>query len=326
MTTKRAILLAAACALVAGLVGTAAHAKLLSNNPITMVVPYPPGAAADITMRLLTDKVTEQTGQVFVIRNVPGGGLAIAAAQVKGAAPDGHTLLQLVVGTHATTQRVATGKPPYDLLKDFTPIMLLWNLPQFLAVPQASPARSISDLVALAKSKPNGLSFGSVGANTAGHFLGQMLAEDSKTTMLHVPYKGAAPALIDLIANRIDFMFASYSSLKPFADDNKLRALAVASPRRLADVPAIPTMADAGFPNVTMTSQFGLAAPANTPQEIVRTLNEAFKKAMSDRTLVKMTAGQGLDFAPSTPAEFTAMIVQEFKHLDRLLKPAPASP
>jgi tripartite-type tricarboxylate transporter receptor subunit TctC len=193
-------------------------------------------------------------------------------------------------------------------------------------VPHASPAKSIADLVTLAKSKPKGLSFGSVGANTAGHFLGEMLAEDSKTTMLHVPYKGAAPALVDLIAGRIDFMWASYASLKPFADDNKLRALAVAAPRRVPEVPSIPTMAEAGFPNVTMISRFGLAAPAGTPPDVVATLNAAFTKAIRDPDVVKKTAGQGLDFAPSTPVEFSAMIAEEFKHLDRLLKPAAAKP
>ena len=119
-------------------------------------------------------------------------------------------------------------------------------------------------------------------------------------------------------------MFASYASLHSFINDKRVRALAVASPRRLDHVPAIPTMGDAGFPNVTMTSQFGLAAPANTPSEIVQTLNAAFTSAIRDPELVKKTTGHGLDFAPSTPAEFTAMIVQEFKHLDRLLKPSPA--
>ena len=120
-----------------------------------------------------------------------------------------------------------------------------------------------------------------------------------------MPYKGAAPALIDLIASRIDFMFASYASLHAFVDDKRVRALAVASPRRLASCRPFPTMADAGFANVTMTSQFGLAAPANTPTAIVQTLNAAFTKAIRDPALIRKTAGQGLDFAPSTPAEFT---------------------
>ena len=152
---------------------------------------------------------------------------------MKSASPDGHTLLQLVVGTHATSHGSPARSRSMTYLKDFAPIMLMWNLPQFLAVPSASPARSIADLIALAKSKPNGLSFGSVGANTAGHFLGEMLAQDCKAPMTHVPYKGAAPALIDLIASRIDFMFASYASLQSFVDDKRVRALAVASPRRV---------------------------------------------------------------------------------------------
>jgi tripartite-type tricarboxylate transporter receptor subunit TctC len=314
----RGILFAAACAAAAAFAGNVADAKLLSSSPITVVVPYPPGLAADVTMRLVTEKVTEQTGQVFVIKNMPGGGGSIGAVAVKGAEPNGLTLLQLVVGTHATTQRVAA-KPSYDLVKDFTPIMLLWNLPQFLAVPSASPARSVAELVALAKSKPKGLSYGSVGVNTAGHFLGRMLSDDSKAPMLHVPYRGAAPAMTDLVANRVDFIFVSYASLKSFIDDKRARVIAVAAPQRQDIAPSIPTMGEEGYRNVVMTSQFGLAAPANAPAAVVQKLNDAFRKAITDPDIRKRTAGLGLEIAPSTPAEFAAMIAAEFKNLDRLL-------
>ena len=160
MTVLKRVLLAVACVLAAGVPERATHAELLSSNPITVVIPYAPGASADVIMRLVTQKVTEDTDQQFIIMNRGGSGGVAAALVVKQAVPDGHTLLELVVGTHATSQRVAA-EPPYDLLKDFAPITLLWNMPQFLTVPNVSPVRSVADLVALAQSKPGGLSFAS---------------------------------------------------------------------------------------------------------------------------------------------------------------------
>lgn len=299
-----------------------AHAQLLSSSrPIIVVVPYAPGFAADVTMRQLNQKVSEATGQPIMVKNVAGAGGVIGAHEVRRAAPDGHTLLQLVVGTHATSQRV-TSPQPYDLLADFTPITLLWNLPQFMAVPAGSAARSVSDLIALGKAKPGGLSFASVGVNTAGHFLGDMLAAETGQRMVHVPYPGAAKAVIDLVAGRVDFFFSSYGSIKPLVRDNKLRTVAIASAKRLGILPDVPTMGEQGFAGVVMTSQFGLASPAKTPDAVVRRLNEAYAAAARDPDIVKKAADEGTEMAPNSPEEFRALIAEEFKKLDRILKPA----
>lgn len=324
MNMFRIIALAVAGVVAVGFPGHAPRAQLLSSNPITVVVPYAPGFAADITQRLLNQKVTEMTGQPFVVKNLAGGGGVIGALDVKRAAPDGHTLLQLVVGTHATSQRVAAS-PPYELRKDFEPITLLWNLPQFMAVPYASPARSVAELIAMGRSKPGGLSFASVGVNSAGHFLGELLSKETKVTMVHVPYPGAAKAVTDLITNRVDFFFSSYGSIRPSVLDNKLRTIAVASSKRLGILSNVPTMAEQGFPAATMTSQFGLAAPARTPEPVIQRLNEAFAKAARDPDVVRKTIDDGIELAPSSPAEFSAMIEKEFEKLDMLLKPSAAA-
>lgn len=324
MNIFRAIALASAGVFAIGFPGCAARAQLVSTNPITVVVPYAPGFAADVTQRLLNQKVTENTGQPFIVKNVAGGGGVLGALEVKRAAPDGHTLLQLVVGTHATSQRVAAS-PPYDLLKDFEPVTLLWNLPQFMAVPYASPARSVAELVSMGRAKPGGLSFASVGVNTAGHFLGELLAKETKVTMVHVPYPGAAKAVTDLVTNRVDFFFSSYGSVRSFVLDNKVRTIAVASPKRLDILPGVPTMAEQGYPAATMISRFGLAAPAKTPDAVIRRLNEAFARAARDPDVVKKTVDDGIELAPGSPAEFSAMIAEEFTKLDKILKPAAAA-
>ncbi|MBI2319921.1 MAG: tripartite tricarboxylate transporter substrate binding protein [Betaproteobacteria bacterium] len=169
------------------------------------------------------------------------------------------------------------------------------------------------------------MSFASVGVNTAGHFLGELLSRETKVAMVHVPYPGAAKAVADLVANRVDFFFSSYGSVRALVLDNKLRAIAVASPKRLDILSQVPTMAEQGFPAATMISQFGLAAPANTPEAVIRKLNEAFAKAARDPEVIRKTAGDGIELATSTPAEFSAMIAREFERLDALLKPAAAA-
>src|SRR5262249_54322535 len=185
-----------------------AAAQLLSSRPITVIIPFTPGASADTLQRLVDKKVSENTGQTLVVESRPGGGGAIGAVVVKQAPPDGHTLFQGNAATHAAHASLYATLP-YDPIKDFRPITLMWSFPQLLAVPPDSPAKSVSDLVALAKSRPGGLSFASQGAGSSGHLLGEMLKSRTEANMVHVPYRGAAPAGVDLAAGRIDFFFVS---------------------------------------------------------------------------------------------------------------------
>src|SRR5882757_10029781 len=230
-----------------------APAELLSSRPITIVIPFTPGASADTLQRIVGRKVTENTGQILVMESRGGGGGAIGATVVKAAPPDGHTLFQGNAGTHAANQALYATLP-YDPIKDFRPITLMWSFPQLLAVPRDSPAKSVADLVALAKSKPGGLSFASQGSGSGGHLLGEMLKARTGANMVHIPYRGAGPAALDLATGRVDFFFVSYSSVLSFLQAGKVRALAVTSPKRLPTLPGTPTMREVGFAGIELAA------------------------------------------------------------------------
>ena len=216
-----------------------ATAELLSSRPITIIIPFTPGASSDTLQRLVGRKVTENTGQTLVVESRPGGGGAIAASAVKQAPPDGHTLMQANAGSHAANVALYSTLH-YDPIKDFQPVTLMWSFPQLLAVPVDSPAKSVAELVAYAKAKPGGLSFASQGSGAGGHLLGEMLKMRTGANMVHVPYRGAGPAAVDLAAGRVDFFFVSYSSVQAFLQAGKVRALAVTSAKRLPATPEIP--------------------------------------------------------------------------------------
>jgi tripartite-type tricarboxylate transporter receptor subunit TctC len=296
-----------------------ADAELLSSRPITIIIPFTPGASSDTLQRLVGKKVTENTGQTLIVESRPGGGGAIAASAVKQAPPDGHTLMQANAGSHAANVALYSTLP-YDPIKDFRPITLLWGFPQLLAVPADSPAKSVAELVAYAKSKPGGLSFASQGSGAGGHLLGEMLKMRTGTNMVHIPYRGAGPAAVDLAAGRVDFFFVSYSSVQAFLQAGKVRALAVASEKRLPAVPEAPTMAEAGFAGIEIDSWFGLVAPAGTPEPVIAKLNAAFVKAARDPDVVKQITDQGAEALATTPAEFAAFIASQTELYSKIVK------
>ena len=196
----------------------------------------------------------------------------------------------------------------------------MWSFPQLLAVPLDSPAKSVSDLVALAKSKPEGLSFASQGAGSSGHLLGEMLKSRTAANLVHVPYRGAAPAGVDLAAGRIDFFFVSYSSLRPFLQAGKVRAIAVTSPQRLPVLPDAPTMTEAGFAGMALDAWFGLVAPAGTSDAVIDKLNAAFVRAVRDPNVVKQMTEQGAEAVATTPAEFAAFIASETERFGKVVR------
>ena len=298
-----------------------AGAQILPGRPITVVVPFPPGASADAIMRVITKKVTDNTGQQFVIDNRSGGGASLSAIAVKQAPPDGHTLLEFVVGTHALNQSLG-GDNAYDVRKDFEPVTQLWNFPLFLAIPASLPVKSVTELVAFARSKPGGLNYASTAINSASHLLGAMLALASGAPMVHVPYRGAAPALTDLMAGRVDLYFVSYASITSFVESGQLRVLGVASPHRLKAIPDVPTMAETGFPTVMFNASFGVTAPARTPEPVIHKLNEAFVAAASDPQFIRRMNEQGVEIVTNSPAEFKALIASEVDQLDKVLEAA----
>ena len=314
---KASTILAAVLVLTAA--GREATAELLSSRPITVVIPFTPGASSDTLQRIVNKKVAENTGQTLVVESRPGGGGVVAATVVKQAPPDGHTLFQGNAGTHAANASLYATLP-YDPIKDFRPITLLWSFPQLLAVPFDSPAKSVTELVALAKSRPAGLSFASQGTGSAGHLLGEMFKLRTGANMVHVPYRGAAPAGVDLAAGRVDFFFVSYSSLLPFLQSGKVRAIAVTSPQRLPVLPDAPTMTEAGFAGIALDVWFGLVAPAGTSDAVIDKLNAAFVRAVRDPNVVKQMTEQGAEAVATTPAEFAAFIASETERFGKVVR------
>jgi len=260
----------------------AASAEAQSDYPsraITLLVPFAAGGSSDVVMRLVSAKVSESIKQTIVIENRPGGGGNVAALALKNAPPDGYTLMMGHTGTHAIN---ATLYPDlkFDPIKDFQPITALISFNNILLVPEASPAKTAVELVAFAKTKPDGLTYGSQGVGTGGHLLGVILAKQTGIKLVHVPYRGVAPAVTDMVAGRVDMMFSSYLTASPHIKSGKLRMLGLAGARRHPLIPEVPTMAEAGFAGVEMEQWFGLFAPAGTSDPIVRRLDREFVAAL----------------------------------------------
>jgi tripartite-type tricarboxylate transporter receptor subunit TctC len=302
-----------------GIAGVPATAELLSSRPMTIIIPFTPGASADTLQRIVAKKVSENTGQIIVVESRPGGGGAIGAAAVKQAPPDGHTLFQANSGTHAANASLYATLP-YDPVRDFRPVTLMWSFPQLLAVPRDSPARTVDELVALAKSKPGGLSFASQGTGSGGHLLGEMFKARTGANMVHIPYRGAGPAALDLATGRVDFFFVSYSSALSFLQAGKIRPLAVTSPKRMPTLPDAPTMREAGYAGIELDAWFGLVAPAGTPDAVVGKLNAAFVQAVRDPEVGKQMAEQGAEPAGTTPEEFASFIASEIDRFGKIVR------
>jgi tripartite-type tricarboxylate transporter receptor subunit TctC len=315
----RAAAVVATILAVNGIVEAPATAELLSSRPITIIIPFTPGASADTLQRIVARKVSETTGQIIVVESRPGGGGAIGAAAVKQAPPDGHTLFQANSGTHAANASLYATLP-YDPVRDFRSVTLMWSFPQLLAVPRDSPARTVDELVALAKSKPGGLSFASQGTGSGGHLLGEMFKARTGANMVHIPYRGAGPAALDLATGRVDFFFVSYSSALSFLQAGKIRPLAVTSPKRMPTLPDAPTMREAGYAGIELDAWFGLVAPAGTPDAVVGKLNAAFVQAVRDPEVGKQMAEQGAEPAGSTPEEFAGFIASEIDRFGKIVR------
>jgi len=297
-----------------------AAAQDYPKKPILLIVPFPPGGIADPIARLVGQKLGETLGQAIVIDNKPGASGQIAAAAVRQAVPDGYTLFMGHMGTQALNPHLFT-KLSYAP-SDFMPITPLVQTPHWLIVHKDSPNKSVADLVAQAKAKPGGLTFASQGIGTGGQLLGEMFKAQTGIAGTHVPYRGSAPALQDMLANRVDFFFDSVSTSLPHVRDGKLRALAVASAKRLPQAPEVPTLAELGYPGIELSFWFGMFAPAGTPVPIVARLNTELVKIMQSPALRDATVPIGLEIAYSTPAELTARIQSDSLRWGKVIKDA----
>jgi len=286
------------------------------------VVPYAPGGPVDLSARLIAPKLQQALGQPVIVENKPGAGGNIGADQVAKSAPDGYTLVMGAIATHAINPALYRNFP-YDPVRDFRHIALLIQVPNVLVVNNDVPAHSVADLIRLAKAKPGSLDFASGSSGSTGHLAGELFKQRTGTYMVHIPYKGSAPAVADLLAGRVHLMFDNLASALPNIQAGKVRALAVTTVRRSSFLPELPTLDDAGLKGFDMTTWWGLMAPAKTPQPVVDRLAAEAAKAVDE--LQDRWRAFGVDAGsepPSvrTPAAFTAFVERERRLYAELVK------
>ncbi len=302
-------------------IGRATAQADFPSRPITIVVPFPPGGSSDVVTRLVAQKLAENFKASVVIENRGGGGGVPAAIGIKQAAPDGYTLFLANNGLFAIMPAL-TPDIRFDPVKDFQPITPLFSFPSVLVVPSASPAKTVKELVALAKSKPTGLNYASQGVGSGGHILGEMLRLKSGAPFVHVPYRGAGPAVTNLAGGNVDLLFSSYVSAIGQVQAGKLRILGWTATKRSAALPDVPTMAEAGLPGVELEIWQGIVAPAGLPAAIVRKLNDEFIKAAKSPDVVRKVAVQAVEITTATPADFAKLIASDIDRLGKVIRDA----
>ncbi len=317
-----ALFRAAACAL--ALCAAHADAQFLPSRPVRFIVTYPPGALNDLIARTLSPRLSEQWAQQVVVDNRPGGGTLIGSELGARAASDGHTLL-LVSIAHAMNPSVYP-KLPYDSVRDFAPVSQIASSPYILIVHPSLPVKSVTDLVALARAKPGHLTYGSTGTGGSSHLMGVMLGIMAGIDIVHVPYKGLAPALTDLIGAQINFGFGSYSTVGPHIRAARLRGIAVTGAKRSATTPELPTIAEAGYPAYAAIPWWGILLPAATPKPLVAHIHTDIVRALQAPDVRERFSAQGLDVVGSTPDEFAAHIKAEIARWGKVVKAAGIKP
>lgn len=309
-------------ALIALACGFAADAQQrYPNRPVRVIVFVPAGGGADLLARIMGQKLGDVLGQTVVVDNRAGMGGVIGTSLVARAAPDGYTLLQGGITTHGIGPHIYSNLP-YDPIKDFAPVVLSATLPIFLVVNAQVPVKSVSELVALAKAKPGGISFASPGTGSAPHLVGELFKIVTGIPSPHVPYKGSGTGAPALAGGEVQFMFDAIAGHQPFIQSGRTRALAVTSPVRLAAFPDIPTMKELGYPRVDGTVWYGLLAPAGTPKPIIAMLNAASNRVLAMPEVKDKLTRAGIDAAGGTPEDFGKFIRAEFDKWGPVVKAA----
>jgi tripartite-type tricarboxylate transporter receptor subunit TctC len=295
-----------------------ATAQNYPNRPVKIVIGFTPGGGVDINARLLASKLTEYLGQSVIVENKPGAGTNIGAEFVARSAADGYTLF---FNSPAMAINMSLYKNPgYDIVKDFTPVSVFSDSTNILVVPASLPAKSVKELVALARDKPGALNFSSAGAGSTQHLAGELFKLRTGTQMVHVPYRGSAPSIAALLTAEVQLSFVNPLAIGSHVKSGRLRALAVAGPKRAGMVPDVPTMKEAGVEGVEVPLWFGLLAPAGTPREIVATLASGVQRAAKDPELRKRLEEQGGEPVGSTPEEFSRLLREELTKWAEVVK------
>jgi tripartite-type tricarboxylate transporter receptor subunit TctC len=306
---------------------TPAFAETYPARPIRFIVPYPPGGPLDAVARMLADKMKDGLGQAVVVDNKPGAGGNIGADAAAKSAPDGYTIVMGAVATHAINPTLFP-KMPYDPVKDFAPVSLVASVPNVLVLnpdmASKSGIASVKDLVAYAKANPGKLNYASGGNGSAGHLAGELFKMMTKTSMVHIPYNGAAPAQMGLLAGQTDLMFDNLASASSNIRSGKLRALAVTTTKRAAALPDLPTLAEAGsdkgLRGFDINTWFGIMAPAKTPPAVIARLNNEVEKALRAPDVKERMSRIGAEPSPTTPEQFGALIQKDLKKYAAIVK------
>jgi len=291
------------------LAGPASAQEAWPSRPVRIIVPFPAGGVADLLPRLVGQKLSEKWGQPVIVENKAGAAGNIGMGEGARAAPDGYTLVLAPTGN--LTVNPYLFKLPFDTAKDFAPITVLATSPNVLVVHPSVPAKTFAELIAYAKANPGKLNFASPGAGSGAHLAGELLNLDAGIQAQHVPYKGLAPAVTDLLGGQVQMMFAGISTVIQHVKNGKLVALAIASPSRSPQLPDVPTVAESGIPGFDVTSWYGLVARAGTPPAVIEKIQRDAAEALRDPGVREKLAGLGLEPMGNTPAEFGAMIAAE---------------
>ncbi len=290
--------------------GGAAVGADYPTKPVKIVVPYAPGGGADAVARIVARKVSDNTGAVFVIENKGGAGAILGTEQVAKAEPDGYTLLLGQSGPISINPAVYKSLA-YDPVRDFVPVTMTTAYPYILVVNAELPAKTLQELVALARSKPDAMNYGSTGVGAANHLVAELFNGKAGIKMTHVPYRGTALAVGDLLGGQLTMVFGDPISVLPHIKSGKLRALAVTSLERSPVAPEVPTVAESGYPGLEALAWHGILAPAKTPAEVVRKLNEEMAKAVRDPATRELLANQAMQAVGNTPEEFAAFVQKD---------------
>jgi len=296
-----------------------AQAEIYPAKPIRFVVPYPAGGPLDTIARLLGQKVSESVKQPVVVDNKPGAGGNIGADAVAKSPADGYTILMGAVATHAINPTLYASIP-YDPVRDFIPVTQVASTPNVLVVNPSVPAASVREFIAYAKANPGKLNFGSGSTGSAGHLAGELFKTQAGVEMTHVPYKGAAPAMNDLVGGQIQLMFDNLASSLGQVKAGRVRALAVTTARRTSLAPDLPTIAESGLPGFDINTWFGIFVPANTPREVVERLHAEFTRALALPDVKERMLALGAEPVGSRPDEFAAYIRAEGEKYARVIK------
>lgn len=289
-------------AVAAASIATSVHAQGYPSKPVTLIVPFPPGSTTDLVGRILQDELGKAIGQTVVIENRGGAGGSVGTEAVARAAPDGYTLLMGTIGTHSINPAVYA-KINYDPIKDFEPVIQFGTAPNVLVVNPDLPVKSVADLIAYIKANPGKVNYGSSGNGTSNHLSGAMFVARNGLNATHVPYKGGAEAITGLLRGDLQFMFYHYLPLLGHIKDGKLRAIANTNATRIAALPDVPVMKEAGMDDFEVSAWFGVWAPAKTPKEVVTKLNQAILKIINSPDVKAKLQAQGIDPVAGSPED-----------------------